>query len=301
MTATRRRALWLGAAGLTAAALARQGRTQPARPFDLSGYRQTFAAEFDDPAAPLTVARGGPFTTRFEQWGGLRTLTGTGEQELYVDAAFVPAPGGTDKEGHADAPDAQGKPLGYDPFAVRNGCLEISAIPVPAELRGRVDRAYLSGLISTEWSFTQRFGYFEMRAQLPPGRGLWPAFWMVSKTAAEHIEIDAFEAIGEPGRIYHSIHMSKALQPLLHVASAAPRGETDGMHTYGVSWTADAVVFYVDGVEHARADGAPLRDAPPMYLLANLAVGGNWPGAPPAATHFPAVMRIDYIRAYQKG
>ncbi|MBJ6126256.1 hypothetical protein JAO75_12670 [Microvirga sp. BT325] len=36
----------------------------------------------------------------------------------------------------------------------------------------------------------------------------------------------------------------------------------------------------------------------PMYLLAGLAVGGNWPGAPDSTTVFPAEFQIDYIRAY---
>jgi len=35
-----------------------------------------------------------------------------------------------------------------------------------------------------------------------------------------------------------------------------------------------------------------------MYMLANLAVGGDWPGAPNSTTPFPADMKIDYIRAY---
>jgi beta-glucanase (GH16 family) len=38
-----------------------------------------------------------------------------------------------------------------------------------------------------------------------------------------------------------------------------------------------------------------------MYMLANLAVGGNWPGNPDASTHFPAVMTVDFIRAYRFG
>jgi beta-glucanase (GH16 family) len=37
----------------------------------------------------------------------------------------------------------------------------------------------------------------------------------------------------------------------------------------------------------------------PMYLLANLAVGGTWPGNPDHSTIFPATMYIDYIRVYQ--
>ncbi|MBD2748108.1 hypothetical protein IC232_15535 [Microvirga sp. BT688] len=36
----------------------------------------------------------------------------------------------------------------------------------------------------------------------------------------------------------------------------------------------------------------------PMYLLASLTVGGNWPGAPDETTQFPAEFQIDYIRAW---
>src|SRR5258707_12455754 len=36
----------------------------------------------------------------------------------------------------------------------------------------------------------------------------------------------------------------------------------------------------------------------PMYLLLDLAVGGDWPGAPDASTPFPASFQIDYVHAY---
>ena len=36
----------------------------------------------------------------------------------------------------------------------------------------------------------------------------------------------------------------------------------------------------------------------PMYMIANLAVGGAWPGNADASTPFPANMNIDWIRAY---
>ena len=36
----------------------------------------------------------------------------------------------------------------------------------------------------------------------------------------------------------------------------------------------------------------------PMYILANLAVGGEWPGMPDSKTPFPSAMEIDYIRAW---
>ena len=39
----------------------------------------------------------------------------------------------------------------------------------------------------------------------------------------------------------------------------------------------------------------------PMYMLANIATGGDWAGAPDHTTQFPARMQIDYIRAYRFG
>ncbi len=268
---------------------------------DLTGYRLSFTSHFDDPAKPLFVRDGGPFITRYERWGGLRTLPNNKELELYVDPQFVPAAQGTDARGAADAAaHSGGTPLGYNPFALRAGALEITAVPTPPALRSRVDRPYLSGMISTESRFAQRFGYFEMRAQLPAGKGLWPAFWMVAATDAEHIEIDIMEALGRDTHdIYQSVHMTPARGKTMTQRITMPQAPySDGAHTYGLHWTERDLAFYVDGYETLRLAGGAFRDAPPMYLIANLAVGGSWGGNPDEGTYFPAVMRIDYIRAY---
>ena len=54
----------------------------------------------------------------------------------------------------------------------------------------------------------------------------------------------------------------------------------------------------LDGREVRRQPTPPDMNKP-MYMLANLAVGGSWPGAPDAGTRFPARLTIDYIRAYR--
>jgi hypothetical protein len=271
------------------------------RRLDLSRYQPSFASEFNNPAKPLLRVDGGPFSSRFEEWGGLRTLPGNKEQQLYVDADFVPAPDGTDAAGRADA--RAGSPirqLGINPFVVSSAGLEITAIQTPPALRRIVDRPYLSGMLATDRTFAQRYGYFEMRARLPAGRGLWPAFWLVSKTHQEHLEIDVMEAVGwDTAHVYQSTHLTAARGKGIHVRVGS--GEFDyanGFYNYGVAWTPEELVFYIDGYETARTDGAPFRDAPPMYMIANLAVGGDWAGTPDSETRFPAVMQIKHIRAY---
>jgi serralysin len=280
-------------------AMADSGR----RRLDLSHYKLTFVTEFDSPQRPLMRTDGGPFSTRFEEWGGLRTLPGNKEEELYVDPGFVPAREGTDKLGRADAPTGSPiKPLGVNPFSLRDGALEITAIPTPPALQELVDRRYLSGMISTDWFFAQRYGYFEMRARLPGGQGVWPAFWLVAKTQQEHQEIDVMEAVGwETAHIYLSTHLRPSRGKGIHVrAGSAGFDYTAASHSYGLEWTPDDLIFYIDDRETTRTDGRPFRDAPPMYMIANLGVGGDWAGTPDSDTSFPAVMRIDHIRAYRQ-
>lgn len=40
---------------------------------------------------------------------------------------------------------------------------------------------YTSGMLNTYSSFSQTYGYFEMRADMPTDRGAWPAFWLCRK------------------------------------------------------------------------------------------------------------------------
>ena len=58
--------------------------------------------------------------------------------------------------------------------------------------------SYSSGVISSVSKFSQQYGYFEIRAQLPPGQRMWPAFWMVPNPTGGRPEIDIMEEPGNP-------------------------------------------------------------------------------------------------------
>ena len=186
--------------------------------------------------------------------------------------------------------------VGADPFRLEDGALVITArlAANPAGL------PYVSGAITTYPRFAQRYGYFEMRARLPAGRGLWPAFWLLPADRSWPPEIDVLEVLGQaPRTLYVSTH-SKVGGPNVGATQAVDVADVStAFHRYGVNWTASRLTWCIDGRQVADA-ATPADLDVPMFLLVNLAVGGpgSWPGAPDATTRFPAEMRVDYVRAY---
>ena len=146
-------------------------------------------------------------------------------------------------------------------------------------------------------------GYVEMRAKLPAGRGLWPAFWLLTTHYVEDVpEIDVMEFLGQDvDTLYHTYHYfdiednwRKISTPSYTVTA---ENWTLDFHTFGMAWSPTEIIYYVNGVETRRiTDEDYLITGQAMYLIANLAVGGNWPGSPDASTQFPATFEIDYIR-----
>lgn len=185
----------------------------------------------------------------------------------------------------------------YQPDAidVRDGHLYITADRAePALSREGKRFGYSSGLITTAASFHMTYGYVEVRAQLPAGRGLWPAFWMLPVDQSWPPEIDILEAIGQrPDEAILTYHRTptdsaQAVVPVVDL--------TASMHTFAIDWRVDGIRWLIDDQEVFRVE-APVT-AKPMYLLANLAVGGTFPGPPDASTNLPASLIVDYIRAW---
>lgn len=211
-------------------------------------------------------------------------------------------------EDHFQGRRTNGPELQYyakDGYEVGGGVLRLKA-----ERRAAGGKDYTSGMIGSFGKFSQKYGYFEIRARCPRGRGLWSAFWLLPEVKdrskpewwKEHWprEIDVLELLGhEPEKAYFSVHWPDGNGG--HAFETKPwtgPDFSDGFHTFAVRWEPGECVWYVDGMERAKAtEGVP---GVPMFLLANLAVGGDWPGAPDEATAFPASMEIDYIRVWQR-
>ncbi len=247
----------------------------------LPALRLTFEDNFD--ALRLRVGEAGVWSTTFG-YGGVanRTLTTNRELQIYVESGFM----GTGRES-----------LGFEPFAATDGVLSISAVRVSRQTARRMwGYRYASGLIATRESFSQTYGYFEMRARLPKGRGLWPAFWLLPESGDWPPEIDVLEHLGREPTIIN-VGLKTGAGDDGGVLRVEVPTATSAFHSYGVLWRREDVAWYIDGVEVRRMP-TPEDMHSPMYMLVNLAIGGAWAGAPDRNTIFPAIMEVDYVRAY---
>lgn len=198
--------------------------------------------------------------------------------------------------------------LGLDVIGVSDGALELRAMPAPdnvlRELPEGMETPFISGAINS-FPFAQAGGYFEIDALLPAMPGIWPAFWLLPADNTWPPEIDVFELLGkDPTTIYASLHFFDRLGKKAAVINPVKIADpSKAYHTYGVEWDRDYIRWYVDRIlVHFNATPDGLKDRP-MYLLANVAVGGpnNWGGATNEKTRFPAVMKIRHLRVWELG
>jgi len=206
-----------------------------------------------------------------------RTLKSNGEKQLYSDTTLLSA--------------TTGEAVGVNPFSVKDGVLTIRAATVASDLVDDYSGyKFTSGLISTRNSFTQTYGYFEARMEIPEGQGIWPAFWLYT-TQGNASELDIMENHGSD---LHTVAIHDYA-----TGKDAPLGNTfytpdlhEGFHTYGVMWTSETVTWYLDGVAIKTIPTPPDMHGP-MYMIVNLALD-----AKTADTFQGADMKVDYVRAY---
>jgi beta-glucanase (GH16 family) len=75
-------------------------------------------------------------------------------------------------------------------------------------------------------------------------------------------------------------------------------------HVFAVEWRRESIKWFMDDVnyhtiERGEQPGSWVFDRP-FYIILNVAVGGNYVGAPDASTTFPQAMLVDWIRVYRE-
>lgn len=208
-------------------------------------------------------------------------------------------------------------------------------------------RKFTSGAFTSFDKFTQTYGYFEARIKMPKARGagIWPAFWVLpdrgrdfgtlrgkyrTKDYGMGAEIDIFEFMPWWRKLdgLFRIHCGTIWSygkvtpedPAPHgygsyaLANdgwgpeelAYPNADTE-FHTYGLYWSPERLIFYVDSKPIFRVRDPKSVPDVPEYFLFNIAISGNGWGASPDKKHptlqqivndMPNKMEIDYFRAY---
>ena len=168
---------------------------------------------------------------------------------------------------------------------------------------GMISSGRTTNLLSTPPKFQFKYGYMEMRAKLPKGTGLWPAFWTLPSSHGWPPEIDVMESRGDrPTDVNVGVYNKDATGKTVHgsVWVTGLADYTADFHTFAVDWQPTHLSYYIDGVERIRVTDPVRIPTEPMYVLANLAVGGNWPGSPDATTPFPSELEIDWIHVFER-
>lgn len=175
--------------------------------------------------------------------------------------------------------------------------------------------AYTSARITTKGRFAQQYGKFEARIKLPIGPGLWPAFWLLganNDTASWPLcgEIDIMEGRGQEPLLNHgSLHgpgFSGGSAITQAYALPGPDGFDKGFHVFAAEWDPGQIVFLVDDQPYQVVKQSLLPEGDrwvydhPFFIVLNVAVGGDFVGAPSDSTPFPQTMLVDYVRAYQR-
>lgn len=173
---------------------------------------------------------------------------------------------------------------------------------------------FTSARLLTLERFSLTYGLVEARIKLPFGPGIWPAFWMLGENFAEVGwpacgEIDIMENIGrEPGIVHGTVHGpgycgGNGIGGRLVLPDG--RMLKDDFHIFAIDWQPESIRWYMDNHLYFELQrnqiptGTSWPFDHPFFLLLNVAVGGDWPGAPDDTTIFPQAMLIDYVRVFQ--
>mgnify|MGYP000004327749 CR=1 FL=1 len=239
-----------------------------------AGYTLVWADEFDTPGLPDTTRRG--YDTE-------RNLLGWWNAELQYYAAAR-----------------------FQNSVVEDGRLRLTArleslSSAPDWGRQRYTSARLITRGKAQWTY----GFFEIRAKMPCGRGTWPAIWMLGSGGVwpDDGEIDIMAHRGlDPTRVLGTVHTPTTGSSGNGSITSVPDACT-AFHNYQMHWTRSEIAIAVDGVVYHRYrnPGTGRRDWPfdaPQYLLLNIAIGGAL-GGPVDDTIFPVTMEVENVRVWQ--
>jgi beta-glucanase (GH16 family) len=206
----------------------------------------------------------------------------------------------------------------YTEDRAENARVEEGHLTIEAHREPLGGRTYTSARLVTKGKGDWTYGRFEARAQLPSGRGTWPAIWMLPTGNIyggwpDSGEIDIVEHVGfDPDVVHSTVHTrayyhSIGTQRGKNIKVPTARSE---FHTYAVEWTPEEIRGYVDDNhyftfpnERPTDPDANFRQWPfdePFHMILNIAIGGAWGGQRGVDPDiFPTQLLVDHVRIYE--
>ncbi|KAL1837447.1 hypothetical protein VTJ49DRAFT_3767 [Mycothermus thermophilus] len=163
-------------------------------------------------------------------------------------------------------------------------------------------------------------------------QGLWPAFWLLGDSIHHGTEwpicgeLDILENVSGAPVVHGTLHCGRTQgqggpcnEPIGR-GTATELGGFEGWHTWrleidrrdhggGRGWRGETVRWLKDGREWFVVRGEEIGDEgvwaalthSPLFIILNVAVGGDWPGYPNDATldGYGSMMEVDYVAVYQ--
>jgi len=198
-----------------------------------------------------------------------------------------------------------------------SGIMTITASTPTGDPTCKSNKNWTSGKFTTFGKQHFTYGYFEARLKMPTGGGTWPAFW----TLGTNIRTVPWPFSGELDIMEYAGNVPNRSTSAAHYANNAGAHEyksgsktlatplADDYHTYAMLWLPTEVTFLVDGKPSfvlnkkdtelefwpfgPNANGVH----PKMYLILNLAMGGNY-GGQIKSGYSKATFDIDYVRYF---
>ena len=221
----------------------------------------------------------------------------------------------------------KGVSLGIEPTTGKH-CLILTATKESAG-----GRDCTSGRVNTKNKMYYTFGRIEARIKFPQtANGLWPAFWQMGNNfdqvgwpkcgETDLIELghqNAFANNTQDRYFNGAMHVGRRWDQVWSEANSVTWDYSveDTFHIVSMVWTPTSIDMYMDDVPtpYFHADLEPNDDddynrqlvfGKPNFVIANVAVGGNFPGIYAvnqitALANDPRSMYIDWIRIYQRG
>ena len=223
----------------------------------------------------------------------------------------------------ADTVIRHGSYWNMDMCVLKGGALHIGTKYFENGLKGNGKPGWYTCAIDTTDTFESSYGYYECRCILPKGNGLWSAFWIwdgamgnVDGSGKDGAEIDIFESpfysnIAERNSVSSAIHYDgygeAHRSTTVHQTFITDNNPYEEFNTYGLEWTEDEYIFYINGVEVGRSDFGGVSQIK-EHMILSVEVGGenavpadSWAG-PSIDTNKepPTDFIIDYVRYYSK-